>query len=107
MTSADRLVDDKGRLVLQRDTFKSWRKNKQNRRLIVTVRPNAFAILVHPKSLPLEHVIRSTEILLDDLQHQQQVENSSANRNGADPTHGECGADRKNRPAKHHQEGGS
>lgn len=85
MSSIDRPVDSKGRVVLQHDVVQTWRASDDHLR--VTMRPNAFAILLHPKFLPLKHIIRSTEILLEDLQHQREVEDSSANKNRADPLH--------------------
>jgi len=63
----ERPLDDKNRVVLPRDVTNKWGKE-------IVFRPNTYASIVHPKGVELEHVIRSVEILLEDLRHQLEVE---------------------------------
>lgn len=62
-----RSVDEHCRVVLVRSVLKRWGDR-------VIMQPSSFSIIVHPKNVKLEHVIKSTEILLRDLRHQLEVE---------------------------------
>ena len=62
MPAIERPIDERSRIVLLKDILKNWGD-------CAIVRPNTYSIIVHPKSAKLGHVIRSTEILLEDLRH--------------------------------------
>jgi len=40
---------------------------------VLKIKPNQFAMIVYPDGIDLEHVIKSVEILLEDLKHQKEV----------------------------------
>ena len=62
-----RPVDERGRVVLPKDLLDNWKCRE------VALHPNAFAALVTPKGADLKKVIRSVEILLEDLKNQAEV----------------------------------
>jgi DNA-binding transcriptional regulator/RsmH inhibitor MraZ len=62
-----RPVDSKGRIVLPKDLLENWNCKE------VVLHPNAFATLVTPKGADLKKVIRSIEILLEDIKNQAEV----------------------------------
>jgi len=64
----ERELDERNRMVLPKDIFEKW-GNK------ILISPNSFAAVIYPKNSDLEHVIKSTEILLEDLRHRAEVVN--------------------------------
>ena len=62
-----RPVDGKGRVVLPKDLLENWKCRK------VALHPNAFVALVTPEGADLKKIIRSVEILLEDLKNQAEV----------------------------------
>jgi len=67
MPEIEKEVDERGRIVLPKDIFEKWGDK-------ITIAPNSFSAIIYPKNTPLAHVIKSTEILLDDLRHRNEVE---------------------------------
>jgi hypothetical protein len=62
-----RPVDGKGRVVLPKDLLENWKCRE------VALHPNAFVALVTPEGADLKKIIRSVEILLEDLKNQAEV----------------------------------
>lgn len=60
-------LDERNRVVLPKEVFEKW-----GNRIVIT--PDSFSAVIYPKGTSLEHVIRSTEILLEDLKHRLQAE---------------------------------
>ena len=67
MPVIERDLDGKSRIVMPKDFTKDWGSK-------ILIHPNYCAIVLRPKSASLEDVIRSVEILLDDLRHQLEIE---------------------------------
>lgn len=40
---------------------------------VLKIKPDQFAMIAYPDGIDLEHVIKSVEILLEDLKHQKEV----------------------------------
>lgn len=66
LPAIERELDDRDRIVLTRDIFNFGKK--------VIISPNTFSAIMYPKGTSLEHVIKSTKILLEDLEHQLEAE---------------------------------
>jgi bifunctional DNA-binding transcriptional regulator/antitoxin component of YhaV-PrlF toxin-antitoxin module len=62
-----RPVDGKGRVVLPKDLLENWKCKE------VELRPDAFVALVSPRGADPRKVIRSIEILLEDIKNQAEV----------------------------------
>ncbi|MEM2618625.1 MAG: hypothetical protein QW356_03955 [Candidatus Hadarchaeales archaeon] len=67
MPEIEKELDERNRLVLPKEIFDKW----GNR---IVIYPNSFAAVIFPKNCDLEHVIKSTEILLADMKHKLEVE---------------------------------
>lgn len=73
MPALEREIDKRGRVTIPPDFVKNW-GNK------IIIHPDYCASLIRPKNVPLREAIKSTKILVADMEHQLEMEEEKRRR---------------------------